>query len=132
MKRLTLLALTGLLVALALPVAAHDFTFKGDDRTVDAQDNHVCSGTKDWTATGGVSSFRPTFQGLSTALYAHHGEHGEPETQDPEVAGVRLPGIVWLETNGLEGLQKNDFVCRGKGEGQDSHEPQIHGDTAIL
>jgi len=121
MKLTALVASLAVVVLLATPTTSHEF----DGTEPEAPLNHTCSGTLDWAAEPGVSSTALTLLDQTAVVYVHPPPHGSPDTQDP---GPFL-GVVWLEFNGLRGLQKNDFVCTPTDAEGD---PSPHPDLVVL
>lgn len=122
MKSIAVLASLALIVLLAAPSTSHEFT--GTDPA--APGNHVCGGTADWTHEGGVSSTSLTLLDEDVVVYFHPPPHGAPNNQDPQP----FLGVLWLEHNGLAGLQKNDFLCTSTET--DDAEASPHPDLVVL
>jgi hypothetical protein len=133
--RTTLVIVAALAVAGATVPAALAHTEENPDAcSEDAHDtckpkgNHrVCTGFRDWLDNGEQEG---TMFGLSLAeasqsvgAYVHTG--GEGAEDDPRA------GLLYLETNGFDGFQKDDWKCKSGGH-EDPSEWIEHPDQMIL
>jgi len=89
-------------------------------------DHDSCSGTYDWTDAGFVLTQTVGLMDESIIVYIHVPPHGSPASQDP----APLPGVIWIESNGFDGFQKNDFLCDPDGPGGDPS--TVHADMPVL
>lgn len=145
MRGTLILATMGVLVASAGVAVAHDFH---TDDPATGGGNHQCSGVKNWIGTPGqtiisqgikVPNPDPEAGGeeMDVRVYIHMPPHGAPPNQDagsPLPAGAPVRGVLWLETNGLNGFQKGDFICVGTNPDDPEYhdDPEGHGDMVIL
>ena len=115
-KATTLLLTAGVLLPAGIGLA-HPFG---------ANVEHTCEGRMTWDSRSGVlrQDVSFTIQGQKVAMILYV-ERASGPTGAPTVGGV------WLESNGLDWLQKDDYVCTSPTHPRDSG-PIPHPDTRLL
>lgn len=137
MNRFLVIGLAALLVGAAAPAVAHtetdwDACEKQKNPCTPTGTHAKCTGVRDWrdsTTQGTLSAFGVTIKqsGEEAGVYVHAApDHGD---SDPDVEGIALPGVLWIEMNGFSGLQKANWECVGA---QDAHGWDTHGDQVVL
>lgn len=141
MRKILAIGLATMLVAIAAPAIAHEESnpnaCKKTKQDCKPHGNHFsCQGVRDWFDYRDDSLSK---WGLHIAedpqeigAYLHAPPHGEPDDQNPSRAGIEMPGVLWLETNGFESLQKNDWECKSIEHETPANQWVEHPDQVIL
>lgn len=145
MKRMIAFGLALMLVATGVPTLAHEANYPGecDDRSGNGkceQHDEVhpahkrCTGVRNhmWTSDGSLVQKSVGFAvAQETQIKAYlHASDGEDEGSQGE-AETLMPGLVWLETNGFSGLQRNGYECQSPAH-DNPNEWQTHADQVLI
>lgn len=144
MKRMIAFSLAIVLVAASVPALAHEANYpgecderKGNDRC--EQDDEVepahdrCTGVRNhmWTSDSIVQRTLGLAVSEDASLKAYlHAEDGERENSE-EGAQSLMPGVIWLETNGFDGLQRTGFECMSD-DHDNPNEWETHADKVLI
>lgn len=143
MKQVTALALALSLLVVAAPVVAHDAGYpqecddrKGKDecqKDRGREPNHKqCTGERNWMTSSRDSLVEEAIgiAGVSgDPIVAYAYAPGDEGTSGP--SGTPMPGVLWIEDNGFNGLQRTDWKCKS-GSHDDPSEWNVHADKVLI
>ena len=143
MKRMIAFAAAVVLVTATAPALAHEANYpgEGDDRQRNEKcERHdevspahdKCTGIRNhmWTSDNSLvkrSIGLAVSDDASFEAYVHHYDDGG----DGEEPTDLTPGLVWIESNGFEGLQRNGFECQSP-QHENPDEWQTHADQVLI
>lgn len=146
MKRMIVYGLAIVLVTVALPTLAHQAAYpeECDDR-VDLNRcqkdqgrepaHKRCAGdrnamTGDGSEDENIIARRSLgIAGAPESLKAY--VYASDDTTQNEATGLPMPGLVWIEDNGFNGLQRTDWECQSDGH-DDPKKYEVHADKVLI